>query len=255
MNRRTFLEISSGVIAGSMLGLPLLSCSSSTPTPPPVDWSQAIQTYTFTGKAILKEIEGVAFINTKKAYPGDNLNSYDELFVRKKSIVYVTLQDSSIFKVKGPSHIIFQLDKTSGGIIQLKAGSLLSVVPRRKKRPYILKMASVAIGIRGTVCFSHVINKQSPPIKKAPDNATDYFCICNGNIDYLDQTHTTITSAEAEHHNAFFIEPGPEHIKLSSAGYLYDHDDTEIYNLIEKMEGEKHPQDWLVPDTPKHYGA
>lgn len=247
-SRRKLLVYGKDIILASALTYGIAGCSAAE-TQVKADWDKELVGFDKLGSARIKNLSGEATINKQKVQPGMAVKSGDMVEVAGGSVVLLAMADNSLIKVKGRASLTMTLDSAGGGLFQLKRGSLLSAISRRKKRPYIYKSATAMVGVRGTVLFNHVFDNEAPMDSRTPDSATDYVCICNGQIDYLDPKETRVVSSDRGiHHSARFVGSANGQMKFQKAGFLLNHSDQEIYDLIEQMEGDKLNTGWLMLD-------
>jgi hypothetical protein len=82
-----------------------------------------------------------------------------------------------------------------------------------------------------------------------PEDISDYFCTCNGEVEYLGDLERgeVVRQDRAYHHNSFFLKQEGA-LELIKAPML-DHFDDEIDQLIELQEPPRHDKSWLVLDA------
>ena len=252
-SRRKLLVYGKDIILASALTYGITACSPAV-TQVKADWDKELAGLDKLGSARIKKVSGQAFINGKPFQTGLEVKSGDQVEVASRSVVLLAMADNSLIKVKGRATLTMTLDSSGGGLLQLKRGSLLSAISRRKKRPYIYKSATAMVGVRGTVLFNHVFDNEAPMDSRTPDSATDYVCICNGQIDYVDPNESRVVSSDrGYHHSARFVGSTNGQIQFQKAGFLLNHSDQEIYELIQQMEGEKLDTGWLMLNKTSSY--
>jgi len=247
--RRDFIKIGSGIIIYPLIATPF-SCT--TPDPPKTNWRSEEHSSDHLGQLRIIDVNGLASFDGKPLAPGMSI-SKGQLLTVNSGHVHAALPDGSMVRLSQKAEISVDLDSKEGGLIEVKNGAVLSVVRPRRKRPVLLKMASAVIGVRGTVCFAQVINEEDKQNPKIPKNATDYFCLCNGEIAYLNSTLDSVKLDKSEYHSAKFLIPEKSGLVFKDAGLLLNHTDSEIKTLIDLMPGAKHPSDWLFPSNKKPY--
>ena len=241
LSRRHFLKLTTGFTLTSGIGFSLNSCSI------PYDWQNSLLNNDHSGFLTVSEIAGVAKINGKTIYQGNKLANNSEISLLQ-GMLRLSLPDKSIIELNHKATIKADLDSKTGGMIHHKKGALLSVIQKKTRRPLIIKSADAQFGIRGTVCFTQILSEEDKLNSNVPQKANSYFCICNGSMDYLDQNQQAFYDDKAEHHSARFLIPGEHQLELQKTRFLLNHNDTQIYELIQKMEGQKHDGRWLFPE-------
>lgn len=211
-----------------------------------IDWKSFWNKNKNKGVATVISIKGLAFSEREQIRKTSIVESGKEIIVYKRGELILRLPDGSLLKVRGYTRMTLDLDSLSGGWIDLAVGAVLGVIKPKRKLPYLVRSQSAVIGIKGTVFYREVFDKEQPLDSKIPQTASDYFCVCNGALDILEKQKGDILKSEAaEHHRAFFIIPKEKHVTFESAGFLLNHSDREIHQVIQKMEGEKYRTDWL----------
>jgi len=245
LNRREILVLGKNLLLTSLVaGIPV-GCSLSRPIGE-VDWQKEIQPLDQKGVATVTHLSGTASADTKPVFAGDRLSSGSVVDLAAGGQLVLALPDRSVLQLKDETRLRLDLDSEQGGDLTLKYGSLLSVVtPRRRSRRYRIKGTAALIGVKGTVCFLQVFKPGADRDPKIPSRATEYFCICNGAIDYLDPDNRTAMSDSAEHHSPYFLYPKGGDVGFIRTNQLLNHDDKEINDLIYRMAGQKHDTLWL----------
>ncbi|MBU3917719.1 hypothetical protein KKA14_19500, partial [bacterium] len=120
---------------------------------------------------------------------------------------------------------------------------------------YLIRNSSAVIGIKGTVFYTQVLSEEDKEEGRIPQEASDYFCLCDGDIDFLTKEFDTLKSEKATYHNGFFLLSNQGEINFKKADFLLNHSDSEIIDLIKNMKGEKHRIDWIQSNRGKsrHY--
>ena len=245
-SRRKLLAYGKDIVLASALTYGISACSTAE-SQVKSDWDKELAGFDKLGSARIKKLTGQATLNGKRAQSGIEVQSGDLIEVSGRSVVLLAMADNSLIKVKGRASLTMSLDSTGGGLFHLKRGSLLSAISRRKKRPYIIKGATAMVGVKGTVLFNHVFDSEAPMDSRTPESATDYVCICNGQIDFMNTTGSEVVSSDqGYHHSARFVGFSNGEMRFQKAGFLLNHSDKEIYDLIEEMEGEKLDRSWLT---------
>ena len=247
-SRRKLLVFGRDIVLVSALTGVLPACSS-LENQVKADWDMELAGLDKSGAARIKMLDGSAWINGKNALVNARIKSNDQVTVAGGGVLLMAMADNSLIKIKGKASLTMTLDSGGGGYFEIKKGSLLSAISRRKRRPYIIKGATAMVGVKGTVLFNHVFDNTEIMDSRTPQSATDYVCICHGNIDYVDPADTTVVKSDTGyHHSASFVSAGSGQMEFQKAGFLLNHSDQEIYDLIEQMEGEKLDRRWLMLD-------
>ncbi|MBU2515805.1 FecR family protein [bacterium] len=247
VTRRRFIKVGSQLIIFPLFGTQINSCGKLL-TPQLVEWTSLVQTNDHAGEIIIDAVEGDAMVNNVSVVKGLKLKNGVTLEL-KTGVVFMSLPDGSVLKLSKKATVEFDVDSRKGGIIILKQGGLLAVVRKSTQKPYLIRNASALVGIKGTVFYTQVLSPEDKQQSNIPDDASDYFCICNGIIDYLDQQWNLQKTSKGVHHMAYFLKTNGQNIDFEYAGWLLNHSDDEIYKLIETMKGEKHPTDWIQGDS------
>ena len=245
VSRRNFIRVSSFVVLYPAIQSPFLSCAAFRPNEK-VDWSKAENTSDRGGIMTVKEINGNAYLNGSILKPTAIIKSGQTVEVTS-GFLHASLPDGSLIKLSQQASLTVDLDSERGGTLTLNKGALLSVIRKSKRKPYFIRNASALIGVKGTVVFTEVLTSGQKKTSTFPSNATDYFCNCNGSIDYLNPNKVFQKSSVSDYHEASFLIPKGNNIQFKRAGFLLNHSDDEIYNLIQTMEGKKHDTNWLFP--------
>jgi len=248
-SRRKLLLHGRDIVLASALTYGISACSLSEKKVK-TDWDKDLASFDNQGSAFIKKLSGKAVIGDISARTDAEVKSGDEVQVAGGGVVLLAMADNSLIKVTGRASLTMRLDSKGGGYFQIKRGSVLSAISRRKKRPYIYKGATAMVGVKGTVLFNHVFDGEETMDSRTPESATDYVCICHGNIDYVDPTDSRVVKSDTGfHHSAKFIGAKNGEMQFQKAGFLLNHSDQEIYDLIEEMEGEKLDRNWLELDS------
>ena len=222
---------------------------STPPGSPPIDWRAAFEAKSGEGEALVKSLVGEGYAGKRKLALGAKVPSGQRLRVSREGVMVLALPDRTVMKVTGEAELTLHIDATSGGVYNLALGAVLSVVPRHNL--YLAMGPTAAIGVKGTVFFREVKGEKRDmmmsmegPVAMPPD-ITDYFCNCNGEVDYLGdlQRGEVVRNDRARHHNSFFLKTDGR-LQLVKAPML-DHFDDEIDRLIDIQEPPRHDKTWL----------
>lgn len=251
LNRREILVLGKNLLLTSLLAGASAGCSISSATNDE-EWQNDPQPLDRKGMATVKYLSGAAFADAKPMIAGEKLPSGIVVDLVQGGRLVLALPDRSVLQLKDQTRLKLDLDSKQGGDLTLKYGSMVSVItPRRRSRHYRIKGVSALIGVKGTVSFLQVFKPGAVRDPKIPPQATEYFCICNGAIDYLDPvSRVTAMSDSAEHHSPHFLYPKRGGVGFIKTNLLLNHNDREILKLMGHMEGEKHDTSWLNPNSP-----
>lgn len=246
ISRRRFIKLGSSVIVIPLLGFNTTACRYL--IPPVIDnWDELSEAGDSQGELVIERVEGQVQSEGAVLNPGDRIPS-GQMVVLKSGYVFASLPDQSMIKLSNKAELTVDLDSQKGGVLNLKRGGLLAAVRKSTVKPYLVRNASAMIGVRGTVLFTQVLMPEDKEDRRIPESATDYFCICNGKIDFLTQSMSRVRSDRAVYHNAYFLKPDGEAFELNRAGFLLNHSDDEIKEVIMGMKGPKLPTRWMNRD-------
>ncbi len=214
------------------------------------NWKSIMSDKSKQASGKVKSAKGNILANGRPVKTGDSLKSGDSILTSKASHMMVSLEDGTIFQVKGKSSFVFNSrPKSRRGIINVALGSLLAVVPTGNR--YLVTGPTATIGIKGTVFFRQVFH----PMEKhgmgmngskipLPDKTKDMFCLCHGAAEYLEpDSLKMVLDDTAKHHKAHFL--GTEKPLRPNPATPINHSDAEIARLIKAQEGNKHDASWL----------
>jgi len=211
-----------------------------------VDWTRFWGTPSKTGQASVIQVRGRVKVGRSTLRRGMKVDSGVEVIVFKGAELLLRLPDESVLKMRGYTRMVLELDSNSGGLFKLIVGSMMGVINPIKERPYLIKGPTATIGVKGTVFFHEVFDENNRDDKRIPREATEYFCVCNGAVDFLQpQRGNLLKSQKAHHHQAYFLSPAGRKVKFKKANFMLDHSDPEIYQAIQQMRGKKHKTGWL----------
>jgi hypothetical protein len=246
--RRGLIIVGGQVFAGATLGLALERYAQAQ-SRESVDWRRLFATKPAGGTGKVKQITGIAFADQRSLSVGANVRAGEQLRVAKGGSLAVSIQDGTLLSLKGGTVLDFSPSTRKTGVLDLIAGALLAVMPTTNR--YLVGGPTAAIGIKGTVFYREVFPEEEHTARAMegrtsilPKGLHDYFCTCNGSVDYLrKEDHSLIASDTAEHHNSFFLNPGNP--KLLEKFEMINHFDRDIKAAIELQEGPKHDASFL----------
>lgn len=246
MNRRGVLLFGRNMLLTSLLlGLPA-ACSISR-SDRDEKWQGTLQPVDGKGRATVRKLSGSVTADSRTLAEGDTLSSGAIVTLATASRLVLALPDRSVLQLKEASRLKLDLDSDQGGDLTLHYGSLLSVITsRRRSRYYRIKGAAAQIDVKGTVSFLQTFKPGSDRDADIPGRATDYFCICNGEIDYLNPAgNRREKTLNTDYHKPYFLYPEGNRIGFIETDQLLNHDDREIAELISQMKSPKHDTRWL----------
>lgn len=215
-------------------------------------WGGFFRSESKPGQAEIIYANGRVFANGKPAKVGQKIPFLTTIRVPKRTVVRLRFPDESVVEVRGDAKFVVEIQKSSGGFLQLLWGAILAVVPQDKVNPYVIKGPTAVVGIKGTVFYMEVF----PPGQTTssfgngtvehPPGFKEYFCLCHGDADFIQPDSFQIAKTEEKvyHHKAYFMNFSEETPKLEPGGML-NHTDLEIYELIKNQRKHKHSTDWL----------
>ncbi len=214
-----------------------------------INWRNLFTQVPGGGSGKVKELTGTAFTGQRPLKVGDTVKSGDQLRVTKGGQLVVAASDNSIFLIKGEAVVDYHVGTQKSGLLNLVLGQVLAVVPKGHR--YLVAGPTATIGIKGTVVFRQIFREDELVAQAMkgktytrPKNLTDYFCTCNGSVDFLrNNDRSLITSDTAEVHSSEFLDPGAP--KLLSKAPMINHFDKDIEHVIDMQEGEKHDKSFL----------
>ncbi len=245
IKRREFLMFGRNALVMSALSGGLAACAKSG-SPLVVDWSKIMSQLNQNGGTTVRKVIGTGMAGRTPLSANQFITAGTRISVDSDSQLFLELADYSVLKISGKASLTLNLDKQSGGELDVHYGSLLAAITPRGRRRYIIKGTAAMIGVKGTVCFIHVFEGSDLKDTRIPTDTTDYFCLCNGLIDFLNPANSQLVwSDKATYHNARLVKPVSDGITLQKTGFLLNHSDKEILELIDLMKGKKLDRHWL----------
>jgi hypothetical protein len=248
--RRNAIVFFGGAAAAFAAGFALRKLTRQ-PGSPPIDWRAAFEAKSEGGEAVVKSLVGEAFAGAKKLALGGAVASGQQVRVGREGTMVLALPDRTVMKISGEAGLVLHIDPKSGGVYNLALGAILTVVPARNL--YLAIGPATTIGIKGTVFFRRAwvggnqkMMGMDGPVP-TPEGVNDYFCTCNGEVDYLGDLRRgeVLLRDHARHHNAnFMTKDAGGKIGITKAPML-DHFDDEIDQLIDIQEPPRHDKSWL----------
>ncbi|HEX7926406.1 MAG TPA: hypothetical protein VF678_02375 [bacterium] len=246
--RRELFNIGGRVLVGSIL-LSALPASPEAQAQEAINWRNTFREVPKGGSGKVKELEGVAFAGQRALKVGDTVNSGEQLRVTKNGKLVVSSSDGAIFQMKGEAVIDYHIGTNKSGIMNLVLGQILAVVPSGHR--YLVAGPTATIGIKGTVVFRQIFREDEMDARAMqgktytrPRNLTDYFCTCNGEVDFLrNNDKSVITSDKAVAHSSSFLDGS--NAKLLAKAPMINHFDRDIGHIIDIQDGPKHDRSFL----------
>lgn len=248
VTRREVLRTGGRVLVAAGAGLGAHALVGASPAQA-VDWSSIWRKKKDAGGyGIVRTLEGEAFVGNSPLRVGNRVASGESVTVAPNSRLILNMSDRSVFQFTGPASLELILTMMREGIIKLIEGALLAVIPFGSR--FLASGPTATVGIKGTVFYHEVYRQEQPMLQtmegpmRAPKQAAEYFCNCNGVVEYQDKrTNKPFFESRVEHHQSFFIDPTRPG-KLIEAP-MANHTDDEILRLIALQEGEKHDATWI----------
>ncbi len=241
LNRRSFIKVGSSAVLYPFLFFGIGSCGL---IGSPVDWKTKDLSVDDKGQLEILQVDGTAVSEAEELKPGVRIESRRTIEL-KEGVLVASLPDNSIIKLSKNAVVTFKLDSRQGGTMHLRKGGMLAVVNKSRAKPYLIRTANAMIGVKGTVCYSNILTREELEEFSIPGPSADYFCLCNGGIDFLNEGLDQLKSDRSDYHNPYFIRPGKERAFIEPTDNLINHTDEEIFELIQRMKGRKHETGWL----------
>lgn len=248
LRRRQLFAIGGRLIAASAMGAGLNSIVFPGDAQA-VDWRNLFQSGAVGGFGKVKELQGTAFINRKPAAVGSLAESGDQVLCTKGSTVILSLSDQSVLRISGESIFTMRLDAKKGGILQMALGSLLAVIPTGNR--YLLMGPTATIGVKGTVFYRQAFGPGDTHgmmgdgrQMRLPPRTKEFFCTCNGTVDYLKKDLSQGFEDTGHHHSPYFLSVEDPLNPYRPKRWI-NHTDGDIRKLIDRQEGPKHDASWL----------
>ena len=247
ISRRHFLveggkwtALASGAVLAQAMGLPHQAEA--------IDWSSLVGSKPSGGTATVKFIQGVSFAESRRLRVGDTVHSGDQLRVAKGGRLIFRLEDNSVMCLVGEAVLNIDFSPQRVGIFKLLAGAFISVLPRNGRT--LVQGPTATIGIKGTVFYhelylpdSEVSMSMEGPVP-IPAGISEYFCLCNGEAEYLRKGETSPYFTDmAHHHNSFYVDP--KSTMLLNKAKMLNHTDAQIDELIGFQDEPRHDGSWL----------
>jgi hypothetical protein len=215
-----------------------------------IDWRGLFSSMPKGGTGKVKALTGIAFANARTLAVGATVASGEQLRVSKGSKLVVSVQDGTLLTLGGDAVLDFSVSEHKTGLLNLIAGSLLTVMPTGNR--YLVGGPVATIGVKGTVVYRQVftesemtaLESSGSKMKMPGRGLRDYCCTCNGAVDYVrNKDKSFIVSDAAEHHHAFFLDN--EDPKLLRKFQQINHTDQDIKAAIDLQDGPKHDATFL----------
>jgi len=248
-SRRGVFVIGGQVIAGASLGQALERLALAQPREA-VDWRRLFSTKPEGGTGRVKQLTGIAFANRRVLSLGAAVQSGEQLRVAKGGSLAVSIQDGTLLQIREGTVLDFAPSTHNSGLLNLVAGAFLAVMPANHR--YLVHGPVATIGIKGTVFYRQVFGENETTALAMEDRRVrvpgqgvkDYFCTCNGTVDYLRSDDLSlVVSDTSQYHNAFILNPGNP--KLLEKFPMVNHFDQDIRAAIDLQDGPKHDSRFL----------
>jgi ferric-dicitrate binding protein FerR (iron transport regulator) len=248
-SRRGVFVIGGQVIAGASLEQALERLATAQPREA-LDWKRLFSKKPEGGTGRVKQVTGIAFANQRVLSLGATVESGEQLRVAKASSLVVSIQDNTLLQIRENTVLDFAPGTHNSGVLNLIAGALLTVMPRDHR--YLVHGPVAVIGVKGTVFYRQVFTEQETSALAMEDQRVrvpgtgikDYFCTCNGSVDYLRADDLSLVASDtAQYHNAFMLNP--KNPKLLEKFPMVNHFDQDIRAAIQLQDGPKHDSSFL----------
>lgn len=248
-SRRGLFVIGGRVIAGATLGQALERLALAQPQDA-VDWKRLFAKKPEGGTGRVKQVTGLAFADQRPLLLGATVRSGEQLRVAKASSLVVSIHDGTLLQIRAGTVLDFMPGTDNSGILGLIAGSFLAVVPIMHR--FLIHGPEAVIGIKGTVFYRQVFTEdetsalamENERVKVPGKGIKDYFCTCNGSVDYLRVSDLSLVASDtAQYHNAFILNP--KNPKLLEKFPMVNHFDQDIRAAIDLQDGPKHDSSFL----------
>lgn len=250
-NRRGLFIVGGRIVAGATLSLALDRYALAQPEEGE-SWRHLFFTMPKGGTGKVKQVMGMAFANKRTLRVGATVHAGERLRVARRGSLVISIQDRTLLWIKEETVLDFSPSPRKTGVLNLVSGSLLAVVPVGNR--YLVGGPYATVGIKGTVFYRQVFSGNEHTGVAMEDRRVtlpgkglrDYFCTCNGSVDYLRKSdQSLIVSDTAQHHNAFFLNP--KNPKLLEKFKMINHFDRDIQAAIDLQDEPKHDSSWLQP--------
>ena len=127
-SRRGLFVVGGQVVAGATLAAAYARYAQAQPKDG-IDWRGLFSSMPKGGTGKVKALKGVAFANSRSLSVGATVNSGEQLRVAKGGSLAVSVQDGTLLTLKGEAVLDFSVSHNKTGLLNLIAGSLLTVMP------------------------------------------------------------------------------------------------------------------------------
>lgn len=247
LTRRQALRLGGILVASSWLG-------------PKLAWGEG---QTREGGGTVVALEGLAWVNGREAHLGGSVLAGEVVKGAPEASVVLRFPDNSLVKLKGEFE--FRVDGgESSSFWALIKGALLAIVTKGSR--YSLSTPTAVVGVRGTVFFHEVLRQKTlsglsgaviPAMGRAPSpppDAAEYFCLCNGHAVPSSLERKQDKEIVSQYHTSFFVYPERDGLRLVP-GFLWNHTDREILDLVKHQEGPQHDMEWIYRAWRERSGA
>ncbi|MFP4520929.1 MAG: FecR domain-containing protein [Fibrobacterota bacterium] len=168
--------------------------------------------------ASLSFINGSVSINGRRARLGKEVGPKDTVSTGSESAADILLYDGTSVSLKENSKLVITevVPEEKKADLTVLAGKVLSIAA--KKSDFNLHTPTAVAAIRGTIFFCSVKEEK------------DYFCTCNGTVEYTNKKGKLKTVSTAHHKGVFVSKDG----RFSDAG-MDEHTDAEIFEQMYRL--------------------
>jgi hypothetical protein len=163
-------------------------------------------------------------VNGRAAGAGDPLASGDVISTGRGSQADVEIRDVAVFHIKEDTEVALE-ELLARPSLRVARGWFLTIVKR--KTPFQAATPTVLAGVRGTVFFLRVYDRERT-----------YLCDCNGKLDLYDAgSGRQLRSVSSVYHTAFLLSRVDGGVQIERSGLLY-HEDQDILRMSERFRRE-----------------
>src|SRR5579863_8551083 len=149
-SRRGMFIAGGQIIAGATLAAAFERYAQAQPADA-IDWRHLFSSMPAGGSGKVKTLTGIAFAGNRSLSVGAKVSSGEQIRVAKGGTMAVSVEDGTLLTLKGDAVLDFSVSKQGTGLLNLVAGSLLTIMPVGHR--YLVGGPVATIGIKGTVVY------------------------------------------------------------------------------------------------------